>query len=260
MKEKASPARVAIGFALLFIVYQAAEAMQVWPPIRSPWGGAVMVAALLIGWPVGRWLGWRGYDAYALDLRRRSFALLAGGFVLALLAKAAALWIGLAVGAYGPVHVIQPEQSAMPMLVGFGLLSTFIPSIAEDILTRGFPVKAAGIRWRGGATFVVASAALYTLNHVWRLDWGWTEQLRLFCLGLAYAAAAWRFRTLWAAVALHWGWNFAGGLSDLAPIGLADETGARLVSAGVHLALLGIILLLPRNLLGSRNDDRSRGL
>lgn len=256
MTGRASPMRVAVGFALLFITYQAAEAMQTWPPVRSQWGAAVMVLALLIGWPVGRWLGWRGYDAYALDLRPRSFALLGGGFVLALLAKGAALWIGLAIGAYGHVNLVQPEQSAMPMLLGFGLLSTFVPSLAEDILTRGYPLKAAGIGWRSGLAFVLASAALYTLNHVWRLDWGWTEQLRLFCLGLAYAAAAWRFRTLWAAVALHWGWNFAGVLSDLAPIGLADETLARLVSAGIHLVLLGIVLLLPRGLAGDQPAAR----
>lgn len=71
---------------------------------------------------------------------------------------------------------------------------------------------------------------------------GLTEQLRLFCLGLAYAAAAYRFRSLWAAVGLHWGWNFAGAaLSQAWPTTLADAASGRLVSAAVHLLLFAVI-------------------
>jgi len=95
--------------------------------------------------------------------------------------------------------------------------------------------------------FVLLSALLYTANHVWRFDWGPTEQLRLFCLGLAYAAAAWRWQTLWAAVALHWGWNLGSVLADaVMPVSVVDVSGFRLLSAGAHLLLLALVLLLPR--------------
>ncbi len=81
---------------------------------------------------------------------------------------------------------------------------------------------------------MVLSALLYTANHIWRFDWGWTEQVRLFCLGLAYAAAAWRWQTLWAAVALHWGWNFGSVLADAAfPMDVLDvDRGAPGVGTG----------------------------
>lgn len=238
----ATPLRVAAGFLLMFVVYQAAEGLQTVIAPRSPLGPLLMVASLLLAWPIGRWLGWRGYDAYQVDLRPRSLALLAGGLVLALGAKLATVEIGLRSGGY--VFGGTPSTDlAVPLAIG--LLTTFIPSLAEDILTRGFPLRTWGVRWSEPA-FFAASALLYTLNHLWRFDWGWTEQLRLFCLGLAYAAAAWRWRTLWAAVALHWGWNFASIVADLIePVRPADIDQTRLLGAAAHLVLLAIVLAVP---------------
>jgi membrane protease YdiL (CAAX protease family) len=129
--------------------------------------------------------------------------------------------------------------------VGIALLTTFVPSVTEDILTRGFLLKAAPVRL-SGAAFVVLSAALYTANHIWRFDWGVTEQIRLFCLGLAYGAAAWRWRSLWGAVALHWGWNFAiAATGPLFSLEGGSVDASRLVAAAMHLALLAIVLCLP---------------
>ncbi|HQX91859.1 MAG TPA: CPBP family intramembrane metalloprotease [Thermomonas sp.] len=131
---------------------------------------------------------------------------------------------------------------ALPVsALGLLALTTFIPSLAEDILTRGFLLRFTP-KPLGFWAYVLASALLYTGNHLWRFDWGLTEQLRLFCLGLAYAAAAYRFRSLWAAVGLHWGWNLAGAaLSQAWPTTLADAASGRLVSAAVHLALFAVI-------------------
>lgn len=247
MSEARAPARrlwrPIAAFVLLFAIYQTSEALQTWAAPASRLGPVLMVVTVLLAWPVGRWLGWRGYDAYALDLRLSSFGYLAAGMVMAMLAKLAAIAIGVGSGAYATAA--HPEPVSLLLPIAFGLLTTFIPSIAEDIITRGLPLRASGIRWKASA-FILLSAALYTANHIWRFDWGWTEQLRLFCLGLAYAAAAWRWRTLWCAVALHWGWNFSAVLTDLMlPLQVQDEVGARLISAGVHLALLAVVLLLP---------------
>ena len=66
------------------------------------------------------------------------------------------------------------------------------------------------------------------------------------CMGLAYAAACWRWRSLWAAVGLHWGWNLANALSGAVwPVEWADETAMRLAAALVHLAIFAAIALLP---------------
>ncbi|HEY1125860.1 MAG TPA: CPBP family intramembrane glutamic endopeptidase [Sphingobium sp.] len=245
--EKAVPPspgwpRVVIAFLFLFAVYQAAEGMQtIFAPL-SPLGPALMLLAPLLAWPLGRWLGWRGYDAYGLDLRRSSLVVLIVGLLVAGLAKFASLEIGIEIGAYMPSAEVTPLT---PILLPVVFLSSFVPSVAEDIITRGFLLRTIPVRL-GFWVYVLASAALYTANHIWRFGWGPSEQLRLFCLGLAYAAAAWRWRTLWGAVALHWGWNFANGLAAvIMPAEVVNVVDARLVAAGAHLVLFAIIALLP---------------
>jgi len=140
--------------------------------------------------------------------------------------------------------LVSVEPLAVPAsAVAIALLSTFVPSVAEDILTRGFLLTAAPIRlnlW----SFTLLSALLYTANHIWRFDWGITEQVRLFCLGLAYGAAAWRWRSLWGAVALHWGWNLTSVLADqVLPLETANMDASRIISGSAHLLLLAIVLL-----------------
>ena len=243
-KASTSPApgwpKILIAFLILFAVYQTAEGMQTLFAPLSPVGPALMLLTPLLAWPLGRWLGWRGYDAYGLDLRRSSFVLLAIGLIVAGLAKFGSLAVGLGMGAYARSDAVSPLT---PIFLPVALLSSFVPSIAEDIIARGFLLRTIPVRL-GFRAYVLASAALFTANHIWRFDWGASEQVRLFCLGLAYAAAAWRWRTLWAAVALHWGWNFANILAGvLLPAEMGDVVEARLLAAAVHLLLFAIIAL-----------------
>lgn len=240
--------RILAAFALMFILYQLAEGLQVRYAPGHPAGPVLMLCALFIAWPLGRWLGWRGFDAYGLDGLRNRMTLLAALLGAGILAKLLSLTVGLEAGLYAQASGV---RALSPLLVLMAGLTTFVPSIAEDILTRGFLLRTVPVRFAAWS-FVLLSAALYTANHIWRFDWGWTEQLRLFCLGLAYAAAAWRWRTLWAAVALHWGWNFGSALADgIMPVTVADVEGVRLLSAGVHLSVLAIVLLLPRRAAGA---------
>jgi membrane protease YdiL (CAAX protease family) len=238
--------RFGVAFAILFGLYQTAEYLQtrVVPP--SPLGPVLMLATVLVAWPVGRWLSGGGYDAYGLDRRIDSLRWLGAWFVLAIMAKLGALAVGLGLGA-----VTLDASTARPALAGIAgalsiaALTTFIPSVAEDMITRGLPLRIPAIA--GSAPVYLAfTAMLYTANHIWRLGWGPTEQLRLFCLGLAYAAGAWRAKSLWGAVALHWGWNFAGATGDLlVPVTLANDDANRLISAGMHVVLMVTMLLLP---------------
>ncbi len=228
--------RLAFGFLLLFTVYQASEGMQTVFAPGHPLGPALMLVALLLAWPVGRWIDGSGWRAFGLH-GRGWIGILGGGLLMAMLAKLAAeaiaLWLGIETFA-APVAL---PLSAVALL----LVTTFVPSLAEDILTRGFLLRLAP-KPLGFWGYALGSALLYTANHLWRLDWGVTEQLRLFCLGLAYGAAAWRFRSLWAAVGLHWGWNFANAaLSQLWPGTVLNAVGGRLVSAGIHLAIFAIV-------------------
>lgn len=237
--------RILIAFAILFAVYQASEGLQTVFMPTSPVGPVLMLLALLLAWPLGRWLGWRGYDAYGLDLRASSFRLLGAGVLLAALAKFASMGAGVALGAYIVPGEFQAGAALPLSFLAFAALTNFVPSIVEDIITRGFLLRAIPVRL-GLWPYVLLSAALYTANHIWRFGWGPSEQLRLFCLGLAYAAIAWRWRSLWGAVALHWGWNFANALAGaVLPVESVGVTEGRLVSAFAHLALFAIVLLLP---------------
>jgi membrane protease YdiL (CAAX protease family) len=235
------------AFIVLFVLYQAAEGVGARLLHSASVQAVIMIGSLLAAWPIGRWLGYRGYDAYALDLSRHSLRLVFVGLLLAGLARLAALFWGLASGVYALGAPPSPPQGlALLILMSGAFVSTFVPSIAEDIVTRGFWLKAAAVRWSGPA-FVLTASAIYVLNHIFRLAEGPVEWIRLFCFGLAYACAAWRWRSLWAAVGLHWGWNLSNALLDgFTSVNVMDAAGAPWLSVGAHLVLTATMLLWPR--------------
>lgn len=244
-------ARALLAFAAIFALYQTSEGLQTVFAPSSPVGPALMLASVLVAWPLGRWLGWGGYDAYGLDLKPRSLAVLASGMLLAALAFLASRSLGSVLGVYAAPGAASTDSVAM--VVALALATTFIPSLAEDILTRGFLLRTLRLRLSGPA-YVLGTALLYTANHIWRFDWGVSEQVRLFCLGLAYGAAAWRWRSLWGAVALHWGWNLTNVLADqLMPSDTLQVDSARYLSAAVNLAMLAIVLFIPKATRGAHD-------
>jgi uncharacterized protein len=100
--------------------------------------------------------------------------------------------------------------------------------------------------------FIMASALLYVLNHIYRLSNGPLEWLMLFCFGLAYAAALRFSGSLWAAIGLHWGWNYAGQLSDrLAQVDAIVPGQGPLISSVAHLVLLAMVVLAARRVRGA---------
>jgi hypothetical protein len=241
--------RALLAFVLLWLLYQAAEGVGARWLHSFPVQAGLMLACVLVAWPLSRWLGYRGYAAYALAGGAGLRWWLPGGLLLAVLAKFGAVWLGLRTGVYA--------ADASASASGFGallatlpllLLSTFVPSLAEDILTRGFWYRAAGLRWRGGVAFVLASSAIYVLNHVYRLGNGPLEWLMLFCFGLAYATALWRSGSLWGAVGLHWGWNLGNGmLAAVMPVSVTDAHVAACLSIGAHLLMLLLVLAWPKS-------------
>lgn len=243
--------RAPLVFAALFLLYQSAEG------IGDRWlhsfavQASLMCACVLAAWPLSHWLGRKGYSAYALQWRpARGWVWLVGGLALAVLGKVVAVAVGLRLGVYtsntGGLAWAHFSGGALAML----LLSTFVPSLAEDILTRGFWYRAAGIRWRRGAVFVMFSSALYVLNHIYRLERGPLEWGMLFCFGLAYATALWRSGSLWAAFGLHWGWNLANGWLA---VDILDAPRSAMLSAVAHLAMLLVVLAMPA---GSQQADQ----
>ena len=88
------------------------------------------------------------------------------------------------------------------------LLMTSFPSIAEDVLTRGYLYghlfnKMKPWHW------VLLSAVVYVLNHIWRLNEDPSVLVYLFLLGVVLASAVWKTKSLWLAFGIHWGANLA---------------------------------------------------
>lgn len=244
MSAAPRPWRSAAAFLILFTLYQAAEG------IGGRWLGSFavqagfMIACLLAAWPVGRYLlGCRGWDAYALERRHGAARWLVGGLMLAALAKGASLAIGLWLGVYAASPAAMPQGAALAGGMALALLSTFVPSIAEDIVTRGF-------WWRRpwmprGIAFVAISSLIYTLNHIYRLQNGPGEWLMLLSFGIAYGAALVRSGSLWGAVGLHWGWNLANALIGSFAAVESLSPSAPLLSAAAHLVMAAIVWFSP---------------
>lgn len=241
MTPAPSSARLAIVFVILFVAYHLPEGLGGRILRSEAIAAALMVMFLPLAWLCGRALGFRGFDAWHLRAPRW-LSLVAGCFALAVAAKVGALAIGTQVGVYEYAGLSAGAQD-IALAALWMLPYTFIPSIAEDIVTRGFVMRAfpaLSTRW----LFVPFSALVYVLNHVYRLSNGPAEWAMLFCFGLAYAAALYCSRNLWAAVGLHWGWNYAGQLTDKVASIDAPTPNGWMVSSMAHLLLLPVLLVL----------------
>lgn len=184
--------------------------------------------------------------AWYLDARPGWLRLLILGLVLAIAAKCAAVVVGMWNGVYTVARSDGPSGAPLAGMLAWLAVSTFIASTAEDIVTRGLVMRAFP-KLRAHWSFIVISAALFVLNHIYRLYKGPVEWLTIFCFGLAYAAALYRTRSLWAAVGLHWGWNLANGLLDtFMQVDIARPTVAPFYSSAAHLVLLACALTLMR--------------
>lgn len=228
---------MAVAFVVLWLPYIAGTGLQERFAAGGVLGPALVLLSLLLAWPIARLLAGRGrMNPFGLKLERKVPVLLLFGIAAMIGFRALAIWLaGLSgIAELSPLPPFMAVAGVLPVALALGA----IPALAEDIITRGFPLFA--MRSKLSAPVVVLlSATLYVLNHLWRFDWGISEQVRLFCMGLAYAIAAVRFRSLWAAFGLHLGWNVAG---SVLPVEIASVDGFRLLGAAVHL-LVAVLLL-----------------
>jgi membrane protease YdiL (CAAX protease family) len=235
--QRVAPARLLLVAAVLFFFYQLPEG------VGNPY---LLLLFPFLAWWGSRALGFSAMRAWYLDARPGWWQCLALGLVLAVVAKFAAVAIGTHTGVYTFAWADAGSGAALAGTLAFLAFSTFIASSAEDILTRGLVLRAFP-RLGGHWGFILVSAALFVLNHIYRLHKGPVEWLTIFCFGLAYAAALYRTRTLWAAVGLHWGWNLANNLVDtFAQSDIAQPAVAPLYSCAAHLVLLACALTLMR--------------
>ncbi|WP_342115396.1 CPBP family intramembrane glutamic endopeptidase [Pseudoduganella sp. OTU4001] len=228
------PWQWSLAFVALFAAYQAPQGLGM---------QNLMLAVVPLAWLLARLLGFKGMDAWYLSFSPRWFAGLLGTFLFAMAVKFGAIAAGAALDVYRVSPAAGAGVGGVPVAALLILLPfTFIPSISEDILTRGFVARALP-RLAANWLIVPISAAVYVLNHIYRLANGPLEWITLFAFGVAYAAALYRTGSLWPAVGLHWGWNFANGVLDrLFDVEVVSTVGAPLVSVAAHVLMLAVVL------------------
>ena len=193
-----------LGFLLLCLVYQLAEAngQAVLKVPGQPYSTVglfmlVIAAADLMA----RWQGASDLAAYGLGLHPGWWQNYLLGVGLGCVAQALLEWVGVKLGIR---HVAQVRFSLRRIVIGLGwiLLANFPAAAAEDLITRGYIFPLIQSTRRLG--FMLASALLYTGNHIIRLlirlvtDW-----YHLPCLGMTLASALCLYGSIWYVMGLH---------------------------------------------------------
>lgn len=125
-------------------------------------------------------------------------------------------------------------------------VGTLMPSLAEDILTRAYlrtywPQRM-NLNW-----LIPVSAAIYVLNHIFRLGKP-DVMLYLFILGLLLIWALVKTGTLWLTFGIHWGGNITYQFfTNLVDVKSLHETGLEnYLLAGCYLLGFAVVFLLAR--------------
>lgn len=189
------------GFIILFVVYHFPEFFQAFWIMATFKIGFLLVALLLAFMQ-----GWRGLGAYGLGFKPGWGFKLVKGLCIGLLGFGLALLSAVLLG-YDKI-VVFPSLLVLVKNIPMLLLMTSIPSVAEDILTRGYLFGHWGNKMNA-VSWILMSAIVFVLNHIWRLNDGAAVLAYLFLLGLVLAYTVWKTKSLWMAFGIHWGSNIA---------------------------------------------------
>lgn len=193
------------GFLLLFFIYHFPEFHQAFWITALFKIGFLVVAIILC-----RLQGWKGLEGYGLSFNDNWYLVLGAGLLIGFGTFVLSILISIGL----QFEKIQNIQSFHFFLqnIPLTLLMTFFPSIAEDILTRGYFYG--HLKFLKPAIWILLSATIYVLNHIWRLNEGIPVLSYLFLLGLVLAISVLAKRSLWLALGIHWGANIAFELSN----------------------------------------------
>lgn len=187
------------GFALLFAAYHLPDV------VHATWAPYVAIPLVLVlSDLVARAQRTRGLRAYGLAAHAgwlHNLAIGVGvGVGFALLAHAVVLGLG-----HERVRAVAPARAWLELAPKI-LLMTLLPSLAEDLLTRGYLFRFLAPRM-APTTWIGLSALVFVGNHVTRLGDGAPILVYLLAIGLATAWALAFTGSLWTTLGLHWGGN-----------------------------------------------------
>ena len=125
-------------------------------------------------------------------------------------------------------------------------VGTLLPSLAEDILTRAY-IRTYWTEWLNLNWLIPVSAAIYVLNHIFRLGKP-DVMLYLFILGLLLMWALVKTGTLWLTLGIHWGANISYQFfTNLVHVKSLNETGLEnYLLAACYLLGFAVVFLMSR--------------
>jgi uncharacterized protein len=239
---------IIIGFMVLFLLYHLPEFFQRYYNKPLLW---LLELGMLIFVIVAYYIGLKqkgiGLQAFGLKgfgfYKRNLFIGLGVGIFLVALSTcitAAVGWNKL---------VISGSIGQMILTTIIFIFGTSLPSLAEDILVRGYlfahwPKKSNKIY------LTIFSAALFSLNHIYRLNRP-DVMIYIFLLGLITMTCLVATNTLWLTFGIHWGTNIGYQFfNNVLSVQTVKETGYdNYILAFCYLiGLLGIGLVLKTNL------------
>ncbi|MGV3540847.1 MAG: CPBP family intramembrane glutamic endopeptidase [Rufibacter sp.] len=163
-----------------------------------------MLAVVPVAYVVARLHGFKGLTAWGMQFNRKYALLLLIGLALGLIVNGVAfavrLWVGIEVVA------LVPETSTLVTQTLVFAFGTFLPSLAEDILTRGYlfaHFQEKMSKWG----FILFSSVIYVLNHIYSLNDGFAALSFLFVLGVMLAIPLLYTKNIWYTVGAHWAGN-----------------------------------------------------
>lgn len=169
--------------------------------------GAVVLAALVAGWMMTRFVNQKPPGAIGLFLHPRLFSDLGAGLLLGFLMMAGIFCVELAAGF---VSVVERQPTLGAASAGLGSLAVdfTLAGTLEELLFRGYPFQTL----MQGIGFLPASllvSGLFALAHGFNPGMTWLASFNIFLAGLWLSVAYMRTRSLWFPIALHIGWNFS---------------------------------------------------
>lgn len=195
--------KIAVTFVVLFVLYHAAEYMILFKNNAAGFLG-LQVLFFVAAWLLGRWYRGNGLAAWGLPFRKGIGKLLLIGVLLGVALYAVPYFLSLDIGIERVVKIPGAAtilSASLPF--AFGVVFS---SFSEDVLTRGvvytFLYKRVPV-----LGIIVISAAVYLLNHIYRLGSGLDSLLYIFLLGIIFIIPVVFTKNLWLTGAMHWAGN-----------------------------------------------------
>lgn len=233
--NKKSPIYFITGLAILFFIYHIPELYDSFLLMAVCKIGIIPVAFL-----IARWQGWKGLGGFGLTLEKASFINLLSGLILAfcyyLVNEGITVALGWEKTAQWPSFITILQL--LPQLI----IMTVFPSLAEDILTRGYLFAHLQTRL-SSVVLVFVSASFFVLNHIWRLTDGADVLTYLFLMGLLLAWIVNRTKSLWMAFGIHWGFNM--GFEFVNSLLKPSSIGTHPSSNWIYSVILLLLFLFP---------------